>query len=41
MEMRRIVIIEKHLYDNPIKSANFRHMLSFVLDSEIDLQVFG
>ncbi len=25
MEMRRIVIIHKHLYDDPVKSCYFRH----------------
>jgi hypothetical protein len=39
MEMRRIVIIEEHFDDDPIKSGNFRHMPPFVLDLEIDLRV--
>jgi hypothetical protein len=39
MEMRRIVVIEKHLDDDPIKSGNFRHTPPFVLYLEIDLLV--
>ena len=40
MEMRWIVIIEKHLYDNPIKPGNFRHTPPYALNLETDLQVF-
>jgi len=39
MEVRRIVIIEKHLDDDPIKSGNLRHTPPFVLDRGIDLRV--
>ena len=39
MEMWRIMIIEKHLDDDPIKSGNLRHIPPFALDLGKYLQV--
>jgi hypothetical protein len=31
MKMRWIMIVKKHLDDNPVKTAYFRHILSFFI----------
>jgi hypothetical protein len=39
VEVRWIVIIEKHFDDDPVEPGNFRHMPPFVLGLEISLRV--